>query len=251
MHIVWIFLVSFLKSHTHSFLNPSLDYHLYHCKQLPKPSQRPNPLPPKINLAFSPNCPHLFVQTTASLKPVSYPIKELSSNYFCMYDLNRYITKPPLTTFQCCPNLVPLLAKTNPTFFRNHPLQCSRLKSSMPFNHDLALQNIPLSKRPFKTKPQSEHEDVTWSPRYNLPTTRTNKRRALLLQEVELDGWFLILHIALETCTTLFMPMFYTSFVFHFYVLRLTSWLRTGSSTEKLNFESPSKWLLKRSIHPS
>ena len=45
------------------------------------------------------------------------------------------------------------------------------------------------------------NEDITWSPQYNLLVTRTNKRRALSLQEVELDGWFLILHIVLETCT--------------------------------------------------
>ena len=32
--------------------------------------------------------------------------------------------------------------------------QCSRLKSSMPFKHVLGLQNIPLSKEPFKTQPQ-------------------------------------------------------------------------------------------------
>ena len=36
-----------------------------------------------------------------------------------------------------------------------------RLKSSMPFKHDLALQNIPLSKQPFKMQPQIENEDVT------------------------------------------------------------------------------------------
>ena len=31
--------------------------------------------------------------------------------------------------------------------------------------------------------------------------TRTNKRRALSLQKVELDGWFLTLYIVLKTCT--------------------------------------------------
>jgi hypothetical protein len=71
----------------------------------------------------------------------------------------------------------------------------------MPFKLDLALQNIPLSKQPFKTEPQIEKEDITWSPQYNPPTTRTNKCRALSLQEVELDGWFLMLHIVLETYT--------------------------------------------------
>ena len=80
-------------------------------------------------------------------------------------------------------------------------LQFSRLKSLMPFKRDLAFQNISLSNQPFQTQPQIENEDVTWSPQYNLPTTRTNKRRALPLQEVELHGWFLIFHIALETCT--------------------------------------------------
>ena len=58
----------------------------------------------------------------------------------------------------------------------------------MPFKRDLALQNIPLSKQPFKTQPQIENEDITGSPQYNIPTTRTNKRRALSLHEMELDG---------------------------------------------------------------
>ena len=61
----------------------------------------------------------------------------------------------------------------------------------MPFKRNLALQNIPFSKQPFKTQPQIENEDVTWSPQYNLPATRTNKRWALPLQEVELDDKFL------------------------------------------------------------
>ena len=71
----------------------------------------------------------------------------------------------------------------------------------MPFKCDLALQNIPLSKHPFKPQPQIENEDITRSPQYNLPATRTNKRRALSLQEVELDGRFLILHIVMQTYT--------------------------------------------------
>ena len=94
--------------------------------------------------------------------------------------------------------------------------QCLRLKSSMPFKRNLALQNIPLPKQPFKTQPQIENEDVTWSPQYNLSTTRTNKCSALSLQEMELDGRFLILHIVLETCIIQFMHKFNMSFVFHF-----------------------------------
>ena len=70
----------------------------------------------------------------------------------------------------------------------------------MPLKRDLALQNIPLSKQPFTMQPQIANEGVTWNPQYNLTPTRTNKRRALSLQEVESDGWFLILHVTLETC---------------------------------------------------
>ena len=51
---------------------------------------------------------------------------------------------------------------------------------------------------PSETQPQIENEGITWSPQYNMPVRRTNKRRPLSLQEVELDGWFLILHIVLE-----------------------------------------------------
>jgi hypothetical protein len=40
-------------------------------------------------------------------------------------------------------------------------LQCSRLKFSMSFKRDVALQNIPLSKEPFKMQPQLENEDVS------------------------------------------------------------------------------------------
>ena len=56
-----------------------------------------------------------------------------------------------------------------------------------------------LSKQPFKTQPQIENEDLARSPQYNLHAIRTNKRRALSLQEVESDGWSLILDIVLET----------------------------------------------------
>ena len=79
--------------------------------------------------------------------------------------------------------------------------QCSRLKSSMPFKCDLALQNMPFSKQPFKTQPLIEIEDITWSQQYNLPAARTHKCMALSLQELELGCWFLILHIVLKTCT--------------------------------------------------
>ena len=58
----------------------------------------------------------------------------------------------------------------------------------MPFKRDVALQNKPLSKQPFKTQPQIENEDVAWSPQYNMLVTRTNKCGALSLQEVKLDG---------------------------------------------------------------
>ena len=120
--------------------------------------------------------------------------------------------------------------------------QCSRLKSSLPFERDLDLQNTPLSRQPFKTQPWIENEDVTWSLQYNLPTTPTNKHTTFSLQEVEFDGWFLTLHIELETCTIWFMYKFNTSLVFHFCILRLTSWIWTNASTEQVKLESPSKW---------
>jgi hypothetical protein len=114
----------------------------------------------------------------------------------------------------------------------------SRLKSLMPFKRVLALQIIPLWKQPFKTQPSVENEDVTWSPQYNMATTRTNKCRALSLQEMQLDGWFLIRHIVLETCTIEFMHKFKVTF----YILELTSWIWTSPSTERLKFERHSKW---------
>ena len=78
-------------------------------------------------------------------------------------------------------------------------------------------------------QPQIGNEDVTWSPRYNMFTTKTNKRRVLSLQEAELDGRFMFPHIALETCTIKFNHKVNMSFVFHFYTLELTSWIWTSS----------------------
>ena len=47
-----------------------------------------------------------------------------------------------------------LIVKVAKMTSRSHKGQCLRLKSSMPFKRDLALQNIPLSKQPFTTQPQ-------------------------------------------------------------------------------------------------
>ena len=70
----------------------------------------------------------------------------------------------------------------------NHWSSVQGLKSSMPFKCNSALQSIlPLSKQPFKVQSQIENEDVTGSPQYNMSVTKTNKRRALSLQKVELD----------------------------------------------------------------
>ena len=92
--------------------------------------------------------------------------------------------------------------------------QCSRLKS--PFKRDLALQNIRFSKQPFSMQPQIENEDITWSPQYNMSVTTTKQRKALLLQEVELDGWFVIhtlywKHVPYNSCTTLTWVLYYIS----------------------------------------
>jgi hypothetical protein len=44
---------------------------------------------------------------------------------------------------------------------RKNVHQCLRLKFSMPFKRDLALQNIPLSKQPFKIQLQTQNENFT------------------------------------------------------------------------------------------
>ena len=92
--------------------------------------------------------------------------------------------------------------------------------------------------------PKLQNEDVTWSARYNLLATRTNKRRALSLQELELDGWFLILHIVLETSTIWFMHTLNMSFEFHFYILELTSWIWTRPFNWKAEIWEPFKMKL-------
>ena len=84
--------------------------------------------------------------------------------------------------------------KVNSCSVQDWSLQC-------PSNAIWPLQIIPLPKQSFKMQPQIENEDVTQRSRCNLLATRTNKHRALSLQEVELDCWFLILRIILKTCT--------------------------------------------------
>ena len=64
---------------------------------------------------------------------------------------------PPLSLLQSTRVVVCLLSPS-----LGGPHQCSRLKSSMPFKRDSALQNIPVPKQPFRTQPQIENEeDVT------------------------------------------------------------------------------------------
>ena len=114
----------------------------------------------------------------------------------------------------------------------------------MPFKRDLALQNKPLSKQPFKMQSQFENEDVTWSPPYTLPNTRTNKRRALSIQEVELDDWFLSLHIVLVTYIPHNSCM---SFVWVLYFIScLYSWIDVLNLNQLFNWRAkiwePLKW---------
>ena len=74
--------------------------------------------------------------------------------------------------------------------------------------------------QPFKMQPQIENEQVTWSPQYNVLATRINKRRAVSLQEVELE-WLILnpshlywQHVPYNSCTSLtwvlsiIIPMF-------------------------------------------
>ena len=79
--------------------------------------------------------------------------------------------------------------------------QCSRLIfDALQTRSNLAVQYIRYlsQNQPFEMQPRIEHEDVAWRPPYNVPATRTSMRKALSLQEVEADGWFLILNIVLE-----------------------------------------------------
>ena len=100
----------------------------------------------------------------------------------------------------------------------------------MPFKRDLGPLKYTFLKQPFKTQTQIENEDITGSPQYNLRATWTNKRRALSLQEVQLDGWFLIIHIVLETCTSLYMS---------FCIAFLYSWI------DVLDLNQPCNWKAK------
>ena len=114
--------------------------------------------------------------------------------------------------------------------FKDWSLQC-------PSNAIWPFKIYLLSKQPFKMQPQIENEDLTWSPQYNMPTSRTSKRGTMSLQEVELDGWFYWKHVPHNSCTSLIWVLY-----FHFYILGLTSWIWTSLSTEGLKCENPSKW---------
>jgi hypothetical protein len=72
----------------------------------------------------------------------------------------------PKTSRALAQNLAPIewffsYGKPTLTIVCDQP--CSRLKSSISFNRGLVPQNKPPSKKPFKTQPQFENEDVTRS----------------------------------------------------------------------------------------
>ena len=73
----------------------------------------------------------------------------------------------------------------------------------MPFKRAFALPNIPLSLKLAlqNATPNLKLKTSLEVLNKNLLATRINERRALSLQEVELDGSFLILHIVMKTCT--------------------------------------------------
>ena len=119
--------------------------------------------------------------------------------------------------------------------------QCSRLKLSLPFKCDLALQNIPFSQNnPSKRNPKLKMKTSLEVLDLICPPTRTNKRMALSLQEVELDGCFVTLQIVLKTCTIEFMHNFNASLNFIFIFLNWWLGLEPTFSTNGLKFESPS-----------
>ena len=123
---------------------------------------------------------------------------------------------PPHTLGGSCEIYYPLTSTLTFTYFP--PGECLRLKSSMPFERDWALQNIPSLSQNNSSKRNPKLWMMTKTTLLEVlnlicPATGVNKRiRTLSLPEVELDGWFLILRVVLETCTMWFMHKFWYEF---------------------------------------
>ena len=155
-----------------------------------------NELPVSSSLAHSPrqiiDQLHSSVSLTSSCTNLFFTAPLFTFTTFFFNTLNLLFTPAP----------IPLL----PTIKHTHVSeQCSRLKSSMSFKLDLAFklhlsQNNPLQNA--TPLPKSKMKTSLGSPQYNLPTTRTNKCRASLLQEMEFRWLFSILHIILKTYAT-------------------------------------------------
>ena len=66
------------------------------------------------------------------------------------------------------------------------------------------------------------------------------------------DHWLYIYvnHVQSGIIYIILLHKFHMSFVFHFYILGLTSWIWTKPSTEGLKFESPSKWNSYEGFNP-
>ena len=85
---------------------------------------------------------------------------------------------------------------------------------------------------PFKTQPQIENEVVTWSPQYNLPATRTNKRRALSLQRSRVR-WLILIS---SHCIGNMYHIIQAQTQYEFCISFLYSWI------DVLHLNQPSKW---------
>ena len=102
-----------------------------------------------------------------------------------------------------------------------------------------SLKNNPLKHNPkLKTKTPFKILNIICPPQD--PT----KRRALSLQEVELDGWFLIFSHSTRNMYHIMHAWVWYEFCVSFYILELTSWIWTNPSPKGLEFENPSKWNL-------
>jgi hypothetical protein len=97
---------------------------------------------------------------------------------------------------------------------------------------NVACQNIPLSKQPFKTQPQFGNEDITQSPQYNLLGTRINERRASSLQGSGVR-WLIFNS---SRCTGNTYHLIYAQVQYEFCISFPYSWI------DVLNLNQPFNW---------
>ena len=102
-----------------------------------------------------------------------------------------------------------------------------------PFKTHLSQNNLSKRNPNLKMKASLEVLDII------CPSQEPHERRALSLQE---SGVRWLILDSSHCIGNMYHIVHAHSFVVHFYILGLTSWIWTNPSTEDLGFESPSKW---------